>query len=61
MRRGEAENADATIAGDPGALAAVLWHGADLAAAEARGDVEIAGSRRAARAFLRLFPMPAAA
>ena len=59
LARGPAEEPDATIAGAPGALASVLWHDRDLAEAEREGAVAITGSRRAARRFLRLFPLPA--
>jgi DNA-binding HxlR family transcriptional regulator len=49
LARGTADDADATIEADPGTLAAVLWHGGPVA------DLEIAGSRAAAKRFLRLF------
>jgi DNA-binding HxlR family transcriptional regulator len=49
LARGTDDDADATIEADPGTLAAVLWHGSPVA------DLEIAGSRAAARRFLRLF------
>ena len=50
--RGEADGPEATIAGDPGPLAAWLWHDgpADL--------VEIGGDREAARRFLERFGVP---
>lgn len=48
--RGPAADPLATIAGEPGVLQAVLWHGAD-------GGLEIAGDRRAANRFLGLFPL----
>ena len=53
-----AEDPDATIEAEPGPLAAVLWHGRDLADAERAGAVAITGSRRAATRFLRRFPLP---
>jgi DNA-binding HxlR family transcriptional regulator len=51
VTRGPAADALATIAGDSGVLQHALWHGRD-------GGVEIRGDRRAARRFLRLFPLP---
>jgi DNA-binding HxlR family transcriptional regulator len=47
--RGTADDPDATIETDPATLAAVLWHGSPVA------DLQIAGSRAAARRFLKLF------
>ena len=41
-----------SIEAEPGPLAAVLWHGRDLAAAERAGEVAIGGGRRAATRFL---------
>jgi len=52
--RGAAERPDATIAGDPATLAAVLWHGRPVD----DGAVEIEGDRAAAGRFLALFPAP---
>jgi DNA-binding HxlR family transcriptional regulator len=57
LARGEEGSADATIEAAPGALAAVLWHGRSLAAAQRDGDVTVGGAKRAAAAFLRLFPL----
>jgi DNA-binding HxlR family transcriptional regulator len=51
ITRAEADGADATIVTDPATLAAVLWHG------HPADDIEVQGSRRAFRRFLRLFPM----
>ena len=51
--RGAAASPDATIESEPGPLAAVLWHGADPDALAFTGD------RRAARRFLKRFPLPA--
>jgi len=59
LERGSAEHPDASIEADPGPLAAVLWHGRDLAAAERAGEVAISGARRAATRFLKRFPLPA--
>jgi DNA-binding HxlR family transcriptional regulator len=55
LARGAAAAPDATIEAEPGPLAAVLWHGADLAGA----GVGITGDRRAAARFLKRFPLPA--
>ena len=40
--------------GEPGALAAVLWHGEDIA----DGRVAVDGDLDAVRRLLRLFPAP---
>jgi DNA-binding HxlR family transcriptional regulator len=53
--RGEADAPDAVIATGPETLSELLWRGRDLTAAERAGDVEVGGSRRAARRFLGLF------
>ena len=58
LERGTAAEPDAAIEAEPGPLAAVLWHGADLAAAERAGEIAITGSRRTATRFLRRFPLP---
>ena len=55
LARGAAEEPDATIEADPGTLAAVLWHGRELAGS----GVAIGGDRRAATRFLKRFPLPA--
>jgi DNA-binding HxlR family transcriptional regulator len=62
LGRGSADAPDVTIEAHPSALAAVLWHGRPLPAGAdgADLDVTVTGSRRAARRFLRLFPLPAA-
>jgi DNA-binding HxlR family transcriptional regulator len=57
--RGGAEDADATIDADPGALATVLWHGRKLSAARRSGDIAITGSEEAAKRFMAMFPLPA--
>jgi hypothetical protein len=49
LARGTADDPDATIETDPATLAAVVWHGSPVA------DLQIAGSRAAARRFLKLF------
>jgi DNA-binding HxlR family transcriptional regulator/putative sterol carrier protein len=58
LTRGTVEQPDAAIAAEPEALAAVLSGEMSVDAALASGGLEIAGSRRAAERFLRLFPMP---
>lgn len=59
VARGRAPAADAVIATDPGTLARVLWHERPLRDAIAAGEATVAGDRRAADRFLRLFPLPA--
>jgi DNA-binding HxlR family transcriptional regulator len=51
VARGEAQQPDATIAGEPGPLAAALWHGRPL-------DADIEGDREVAQRFLARFPRP---
>jgi DNA-binding HxlR family transcriptional regulator len=58
--RGTVENPDASIATDPDTLVEVLWHGRSRPEAERSGAFEVAGDRRAAARFLRLFPTPGA-
>jgi hypothetical protein len=36
----------------------VLWHGRALEDAESAGQLTVAGDRRAAKRFLKLFPLP---
>jgi DNA-binding HxlR family transcriptional regulator/putative sterol carrier protein len=59
LRRGDADDAVATIAGDPDTLAAVLTGQLSMADAIESGRLATAGGRRAVARFLRLFPMPA--
>ena len=59
LERGEAPEADATIASDPWPLGAMLWQGYALEDAERAGDVSVEGDRRAVARFLQLFPLPA--
>jgi DNA-binding HxlR family transcriptional regulator len=49
--RGPAQDPVATIATEPAVLQQVLWHGRS-------GGLEVAGDRRSAERFLRLFPLP---
>lgn len=59
VSRGAAPAAVATIAADPEALQAILWHGRALRDALRGGTLTITGDRPAAEQFLRLFPLPA--
>jgi DNA-binding HxlR family transcriptional regulator len=52
VARGTAQGPEVTIETDPGTLSEVLWRGRPV------GDLKIAGSRAAARRFLRLFQLP---
>ena len=52
VARGTAQGPEVTIETDPGTLSEVLWRGRPA------GDLTIAGSRAAARRFLRLFQLP---
>jgi DNA-binding HxlR family transcriptional regulator len=54
LARGATEEPDATIEASPGVLAALLWHGRELAGS----GVAISGDRRAATRFLKRFPLP---
>jgi DNA-binding HxlR family transcriptional regulator len=51
--RGEAEGPEATISGDPNAIAGVVFGGKPLGKALDSGDVQIDGSRRAVNALIR--------
>jgi DNA-binding HxlR family transcriptional regulator len=51
-RRGEADAPDLVIEGEPGPLAAALWHGGAV------DELRIEGGARLARRFLGLFPLP---
>jgi alkyl sulfatase BDS1-like metallo-beta-lactamase superfamily hydrolase len=61
LERGEAPEADATIASDPWPLGGMLWQGYRLEDAERAGEVSVEGDRHAAKRFLGLFPLPEAA
>jgi DNA-binding HxlR family transcriptional regulator len=52
-RRGESDDADATISADPNAIAGVVFGGDPLGKAVEAGEVEIDGSRRAVQALIR--------
>jgi DNA-binding HxlR family transcriptional regulator/putative sterol carrier protein len=58
VARGGASQADATIDTDPETLAAVLWDGQPVRAAQRAGKMTIEGDKRAIERFKRLFPMP---
>jgi DNA-binding HxlR family transcriptional regulator len=57
IERGEAPEADATIASDPWPLGGMLWQGYALEDAERAGDASVVGDRRAVKRFLALFPL----
>jgi DNA-binding HxlR family transcriptional regulator len=59
VERGAADRPDATIVTDPATLATVLWHGRRPAEAQRAGDLEVAGDRKAAGRFWKLFSRPA--
>jgi DNA-binding HxlR family transcriptional regulator len=61
LERGEAPDADATISADPMTLGRVLWQRVGLTEAERAGAMTVKGDRRAARRFLKLFPLPESA
>jgi DNA-binding HxlR family transcriptional regulator len=58
LARGSADAPDATLVTDPATLAEVLWQGRPAAQAERAQDLEISGSKTAARRLLALFPLP---
>ena len=58
IARGGAAAPDATIATDPGTLAAILWHGRKLDDARRAGELVFEGDRAAVIRFLGLFPLP---
>jgi len=59
VSRGSVPDPIATIAADPEALQAILWHGRPLRDALRGERLTIGGDRKAAGRFLRLFPLPA--
>ena len=56
--RGAAVEPDIVISTDPGTLLGLAHREIELADAIAAGDAEVTGDKRAARRFLRLFPLP---
>ena len=59
LRRGALEHPDLKIEVEVGVLAELLWRGRSLDAALDAGEIQLAGSKRAAARFLALFPAPA--
>ena len=58
VARGDAEQADATIATDPDTIGAVLWGSRSLADAQRAGGLAFEGDKAAVERFVRLFPTP---
>jgi DNA-binding HxlR family transcriptional regulator len=59
ISRGAAEHPDATIKGNPSALARVLWHGEAVASAQSAGELTVDGDAGAVERFFGgLFPAP---
>ena len=58
IERGRAPDADTTLACDTAALRRLLFGGRRMRDAEEAGELRIAGDRRAAARFLKLFPLP---
>jgi DNA-binding HxlR family transcriptional regulator/putative sterol carrier protein len=58
IERGEPHQVDATLAGEPSALASVVYSARPLADAEAAGALRVEGNRALAKRFLSLFRLP---
>ena len=58
LARGSADQPDATIDTDLGALSAVIWGGRSLADAQRAGEMRIEGDEAAVQRLVGLFPMP---
>jgi DNA-binding HxlR family transcriptional regulator len=58
IRRQEPDGAEVVLGGDPHAMAAVVYGGMPLRAAEQAGMVTIDGDRSLAELFVTLFPLP---
>jgi DNA-binding HxlR family transcriptional regulator len=58
LARGSADQPDATIDTDLGALSAVIWGGRSLADAQRAGEMRIEGDEAAVERLVGLFPMP---
>ena len=58
LARGSADQPDATIDTDLGALSAVIWGGRSLADAQRAGEMSIEGDEAAVERLVGLFPMP---
>ena len=61
VARGAAKAPDVVVEASPEALAALVYDGASLAAAQKAGDVRVAGDKALLKRFLRLFAPPAPA
>ncbi|MDB4992791.1 MAG: transcriptional regulator [Myxococcaceae bacterium] len=61
IRRTALEDVDATLTGEPTALAAVVYGGRALTAAEDAGALTVEGNRALAKRFVTLFRLPAKA
>lgn len=58
LQRGTAEDPDAVIDTDPNTLAALVYDGADLFAAQRAGELRIHGDKARVKRFLGLFRLP---
>jgi DNA-binding HxlR family transcriptional regulator/putative sterol carrier protein len=58
VARGSETRPDAIVDTDPSTLAAVLWNGRPLAAAQRAGELRIEGDQAAVERLVRLFPAP---
>lgn len=58
IQRGELEGVDATLSGEPTAIASVVYGGRPLADAEGAGALVVAGNRGLVKRFLTLFRLP---
>lgn len=56
--RGEVESPDAVIAGEPSAIASIVYGGRALDEAVAAGDLEVQGDRELIRRLPACFPLP---
>ena len=61
IERGHADKPDAVVSGDPDTIAGVVYEGADLAQALARGALTVEGDLPAVERFVTLFTLPAPA
>lgn len=58
IERGTADEPDVIVSTTPAALARLVYDGDDVRAAIEAGEVEIIGSARVFKRFVRLFPLP---
>jgi DNA-binding HxlR family transcriptional regulator len=56
--RGELDDADLILEGEPPALAAAIYGGAPIEGLVSQGMLKVTGDRRFAEIFVRLFPLP---